>query len=43
MHDYIFSAKDFCDTVLQKKLVPELYLSGMLNTNNIFICCKKKI
>lgn len=28
LHDYVFSPKDFCDTVLQKKLIPENYLSG---------------
>jgi len=29
LHDYIFSPKDFCDSVLQKKLIPEFYLNGV--------------
>eukprot|EP00026_Physarum_polycephalum_P004883 Phypoly_transcript_04907.p1 GENE.Phypoly_transcript_04907~~Phypoly_transcript_04907.p1 ORF type:complete len:612 (-),score=127.87 Phypoly_transcript_04907:68-1903(-) len=29
LHDYIFSPKDFCDSVLQKKLIPEYYLNGI--------------
>jgi len=35
LHDYVYSPKDFCDTVMQKKLVPEFYLSekGGLNSS----------